>query len=162
MAEEFAMDFAAQIMATIDSKNLRYDQVICKKLLTKFGQEPPEDDNDMNLTWFNQAMGDRCAFGAIKLEGPFNIYPFITGKNINKQAPMVEYEHLVEDYPSSIHHYVVFDNHGDGIPDLVLHSDPTCIKEELNGSGWYLNLFYKKFGHMFIHPFSDFLQAVSL
>ena len=51
---------------------------------------------------------------------------------------------------------------GDGIPDLVLHSDPTCIKEELNGSGWYLNLFYKKFGHMFIHPFSDFLQAVSL
>jgi hypothetical protein len=115
----------------------------------------------MNLAWLNgNVLSAGHAFGAVKLRDPVTLPEWIRLGNRSTELAKAWLDHA-DAWPGARRRWVVFDCHGDGVGDMVLHHDaglaaaaPWCMRvtapvEAKTREPWVDNLF--------IQSFKDFL-----
>lgn len=131
-------DISPQMKALSDrlydkrSKDAKYDQNMAKKFLKAFGLLPSviksttaAAGSDFGLSYVTSHYSSPywVALESFKPRKPVDLAAILRGgKAITQQSFWTAWQQLCEDWPDFNYHALVFDYHGDGVGDLVLHN----------------------------------------
>jgi hypothetical protein len=101
----------------------------------------------------------RLAIRACRVSAPLTLDWFerLPKAGARKDEILLEFDDLRDCYPDHSAHALVFDAHGDGVGDLVVHTLETFDRQ---AAGWYFSFKYDKVS-VRIQPLRDFLSALN-
>ena len=147
-----------------EDKSERYDRTVTRRLMGSAGW--PEQairsliktqGADFGPTWLTQQyLGDKLAISAHKLKAPVTLEMFI-GWGKKKSQLRTLWEAHGEDWPESVMRALVFDRHGDGVGDLVLHDAVNPVWTHSTPS--FLLRFEHKSATLWVQRFEDFAKV---
>lgn len=119
-------------LSKFESKDSRYDRTIARKFLQAMGADSRymsmvskqwSSDYGLSTLVQNHLVEDRVALQAVKLKSPVSIYAMLRGAASLEKLPVwTAWRSMHDDWYQFRHYALIFDHHGDGIGDLVLHN----------------------------------------
>jgi len=158
--EEFHSAFSAALNMMQRNKHDEYDKrvvkEICKQLRIPFDKDSYESLPQFLLTHVGAGLGMMTK----KAPGPISMQ-LLTSKKFSSSAVWKTYQDAAENYSKAGTIAVVFDYHGDGLGDLVMHNNPVKFTAD---SDWALKIMVNGQAY-FVQSLKSFiskLESVSL
>lgn len=154
-------------MDSFPDKHDVYDEKISRQVLTAVGMPPMaisqlkrDNDGALTLAYVNREVHpDSIAFMAVKLSGPVELSSLVKCRGSRVTEVWKYHDQLEADWPDA-KTALVFDYHGDKVPDLVIHNCSTYrVADEETGS-WHMTVWKGSQGPYYVQEWSEFIKRI--
>ena len=159
------MDFGDKDYQT--AKQLKYEAKLAKNLLESLGVPGPtvtsimrDNGQAFGLDYINKTYFDsyNILFHSLKLKDPLSLADLIKSEGKRSQI-WSTYLDLLDNISDEGSVFLIFDNHGDGIGDLVLHNNFNLAP---SSRSWFMNVWRSyNDGPYYIQTFKSLLESIS-
>jgi len=153
-------DYRQRFALNFKDKNVNYDEKMATLLLRAFGRgsEVSRYRKDKLLT-LNRVCDDlfsgNVGLGVKKVSNAINLQALIARK-LHTTEIGKEFAEVKSNWSFATTVGLIFDHHGDGISDFVLHTDVRMLDE----SSWHMVTFHKDGTRYYIQPLSGFMSQL--
>jgi len=157
-----AADYRQHFALNFKDKHVNYDEKISTLLLRALGRGFDvgryKKEKTLSLSRVCADLFEGCiGLGAKKITDPVNLQLLISCK-LHTTALWREFAEVKSNWSFANTVGVIFDHHGDGVTDLVLHADPRMLDEQ----AWHMVTFHRDGTRYYIQPLTGFMGQLKV